>query len=286
MTGQIRIAVALLGALALSACSGTGLEQAQMTAPQGSAYDRDLYDGYLALAENEYNEGDYSDSDTFAMRAMEAARGDGVAPEPIDSRELPADKVGELTAARQRLVAAQASGASARKPQDAVAAQIAFDCWMQEQEENRQPDDIAACRSQFMTALASLEEQPKVAAAPPPPAPEPAPEPLPGPYTVLFDFDKADLTVDARTALADMIAAAQKTDYQMINVSGYTDLTGTDAYNDVLSEQRANRVIDFLVESGIEKEKIFGKGYGKADPVVPVDTPEARNRRVEIVLER
>lgn len=286
MTRQTRFAVALLGALALGACSGMGLEQAQMTSPQGTAYDRDLYDGYVTLAENEYNEGDYRDSDTFAMRAMEAARGDGVMPEPIDSRELPADKVGELTAARQRLVAAQASGATARKPQDAVAAQIAFDCWMQEQEENRQPDDISACRSQFMTALASLEEQPKVAAAPPPPAPEPAPEPLPGPYTVLFEFDKSDLTVDARTALADMIAAAQKSDFQMINVSGYTDLTGTDAYNDVLSEQRANRVIDFLVESGIEKEKIFGKGYGKADPVVPVDTPEVRNRRVEIVLER
>lgn len=283
MNGKLRIAIASLGLLAMTACSGLELEQAQGVSPQGSTYDRDLYSGYVGLSENEYNEGDYRDSDNFAMRAIDAAQGESVEPEMIEARNLPADSVPELSAARQRLVAAQASGAAARKPQDAAAAQLAFDCWMQEQEENRQPDDIARCREEFMTALASIEEQPKVAAAP---APAPEPEPLPGPYTVLFEFDKADLTADARTALADVVKSAQKAGYQTINVSGYTDLTGSDAYNDVLSEQRANRVIDFLVESGIAKEQIVGAGYGKSNPVVPVETPEIRNRRVEIKLER
>ena len=281
MNAKLRLALASLGILALTGC-GFKLQQAEKTPPEGTAYDRDLYDGYIEISRSEFDEGDYRASDDFALRAQEAARGGTVEPEKIEARDLPEDKVGELSAARQRLVAAQASGAVARKPQDGVKAQIAFDCWMQEQEENRQPQDIGQCRADFMTAIASLEEQPKVAAAPPPPEPEP----LPGPYTVLFEFDKFDLTVDARTALADVVKSAQKAGYDMINVSGHTDLTGSDAYNDVLSEARANEVINFLVESGIQKEKIFGKGYGKTNPVVNVDTPEARNRRVEIVLER
>ncbi len=282
MNGKLAIAMSSLGLLVLAACSGTGLEQAENISPQGTAYDRELYDGYLTLARNEYEEGDYGDSDRFASRAIDAAAGGGVEPEAIEARRLPADKTAELASARQRLIAAQAAGSAARKPQETVDAQIAFDCWMQEQEENRQPGDIAGCREEFLTALASIEEQPTVAAAPPPPTPEP----LPGPYTVLFEFDKSDLTVDARTALADVVEAAQKAGYQTINVSGYTDLMGSDLYNEVLSEQRANEVINFLVESGIEKEKIVGAGYGKADPVVAVQEPEIRNRRVEIKLER
>jgi len=283
MNANLRIALTTLGLLAMTACSGMELEKAEKVSPQGNAYDRDLYAGYVGLSKNEYNEGDYRDSDNFAMRAMGAAKGDSVEPEIIEARKLPADKVAELSSARQRLVAAQASGATARKPQDAAAAQLAFDCWIQEQEENRQPEDIAGCRDDFMTALAAIEEQPKVAAAP---APEPAPMPAPGPYTVLFDLDKAELTSDARVMLADVVKAAQKSDFGMINVAGYTDLTGSDAYNEVLSEARANSVIDFLVESGIAKEKIVGAGYGKADPVVAVETPEQRNRRVEIKLQQ
>src|SRR3546814_7676445 len=90
---------------------------------------------------------------------------------------------------------------------------------------------------------------------------------------IYFEFDKAELTPDARTMLADVVMAAKKSDYQSIDIGGYTDLMGTDAYNQVLSEQRANAVIEFLVDSGIEAGKIIGRGYGKADPVVPVPAP-------------
>src|SRR3546814_5565834 len=85
----------------------------------------------------------------------------------------------------------------------------------------------------------------------------------PAGYTVHFEFDKSELTPDARTMLADVVMAAKKSDYQSIDIGGYTDLMGTDAYNQVLSEQRANAVIEFLVDSGIEAGKIIGRGYGK-----------------------
>lgn len=284
MNGLVKLALASAGMLVLTACVGMELQNAEKTTPPASAQGRGLYDGYLNLSKSEYNEGDYVDSDEFAKRAMAAASGQSVQPAMVTSRSLPQDKVGELTSARLRLMTALASDAAAAKPLDAAEAQVSFDCWMQEQEENRQPTDIAACRDGFAMAMAKLEQRPEVAAAPAP-APAPAPMPAPGPFTVLFDFDDSGLTADAREMLADVVAAAKKSDARMINVSGYTDLTGSDAYNSVLSEQRANAVINFLVESGVAKEKIAGQGLGEANPVVNVQAPEIRNRRVEIKMQ-
>ena len=285
MSGVFRLTLAVAGLALVTGCSGMELQKAEKMAPEGSNYDRSLYDGYLALSESEYKEGDYRDSDTFAMKAMDAGSGKAVQPEMIASRNLPADKVDEITQARLRLMTAMSAGTAETKPMETADAQLAFDCWIQEQEENIQPGDIASCRDDFMMALAKLEEQPKVVAAPPPPAPEPEPMAEAQAYTVLFEFDDSGLTPDARAMLADVVQAAKKDDYQVIDISGYTDLMGADAYNQVLSEQRANAVINFLVDSGIEAGKIVGRGLGKTDPVVDVQAPEVRNRRVEIKLE-
>jgi len=282
MNGAMRSALALAGLVLLSGCTGLGLQEAEMTSPQGNTFDRALRDGYLDLSRAEYDEADYRDSDKFAERSMAAARGETVQPEAIGARDLPAGNVGELTSARQRLVSALSAGAAQTKALDAAEAQVAFDCWMQEQEEDIQPDDIAACRDRFMTAMASLEAQPPAAAPAPAPPPAPMAEPMPGPFTVYFEFDDAELTADARATLADVVAAAQRSDIEAINITGYTDLSGAEAYNQVLSERRANSVIEFLVGSGVDAAGIVGRGLGESNPVVATEEPEARNRRVEI----
>ena len=282
MNGAMRRALALAGLVLLSGCTGLGLQEAEMTSPQGNTFDRALRDGYLDLSRAEYDEADYRDSDKFAERSMAAARGETVQPEAIGARDLPAGNVGELTSARQRLVSALSAGAAQTKALDAAEAQVAFDCWMQEQEEDIQPDDIAACRDRFMTAMASLEAQPPAAAPAPAPPPAPMAEPMPGPFTVYFEFDDAELTADARATLADVVAAAQRSDIAAINITGYTDLSGAEAYNQVLSERRANSVIEFLVGSGVDAAGIVGRGLGESNPVVATEEPEARNRRVEI----
>jgi outer membrane protein OmpA-like peptidoglycan-associated protein len=278
----MRRALALAGLVLLSGCTGLGLQEAEMMSPQGNTFDRALRDGYLDLSRAEYDEADYRDSDKFAERSMAAARGETVQPEAIGARDLPADNVGELTSARQRLVSVLSAGAAQTKALDAAEAQVAFDCWMQEQEEDIQPDDIAACRGRFMTAMARLEAQPPAAAPAPPPPPAPMVEPMPGPFTVYFEFDDAELTADARATLADVVAAAQRSDIEAINITGYTDLSGAEAYNQVLSERRANSVIEFLVGSGVDAAGIVGRGLGESNPVVATEEPEARNRRVEI----
>jgi len=282
MISHLKTIGAAAGLLVLVGCSGMELQNAEKSPEPADAHDRALRDGYLMLSKSEYDEGDYDDSDDFAMRAMTASKGEPVQPAMISSRKLPAESVDELTAARLRLVTALSQGAAETKPLDAAEAQVGFDCWMQEQEENFQPEDIARCRDGFNSAMARLEEQPKVAAAPP--APAPAPMPAPGPFTVYFDFDAAGLTPDARAVLADVAEAAKKSDTGMINVSGFTDLSGSETYNQVLSEQRANAVINFLVDSGVDAGKIIGQGLGESDPVVATNAPELRNRRVEIKL--
>jgi outer membrane protein OmpA-like peptidoglycan-associated protein len=284
MNRAIRIFMAAAGLALLSGCAGFGLQEAQMVSPQGNAFDRALYSGYLDLSEKEFDEADYIDSDRFAERAMTAARGDSVQPEEIAARELPSNKVGVLTGARERLVTALASDEARRQPADAAEAQVSFDCWMQEQEENFQPDDIAACQNRFIAAMERLEPEPMAAPAPPPPPP--APMALPGPFVVYFDFDSAALTAQAQTELADVVQAAQKTGEGTINITGYTDLSGAEAYNQVLSERRANSVIELLVGSGVDAARIVGRGLGESNPVVQTEAPEQRNRRVEIEFQR
>ncbi len=277
MNGLTKVLPSCLGLLFLAAC-GTGLEKAEGVSPEGSSFDQNLYQGYVDLSKNEFAEGDYRDSDSFAERAVASGTLGGVEPEKIDARGLPADKVNELTTARQRLVTALAEGAAKEKPVEAAQAQVAFDCWMQEQEENRQPDDIAACRDGFMTAVAKLEDKPVAAA--------PTPDPLPGPWVVNFEFDRSELTPSARSVLTEMVSRVKKSDFMTINVSGFTDLVGKDDYNDSLSEARTRAVVDFLIESGVEKNKIVGAAFGASRPVVPTQEPEERNRRVEINLSR
>ncbi|MGE5767409.1 MAG: OmpA family protein [Bacteroidota bacterium] len=286
MNRYLRVVLAAAGFALLTGCAGFGLQEAEMASPQGNTHQRALQAGYLELSRAEFDEGDYWDSDKFAERSMAAGRGESVQPEAISARDLPSDMVSVLTASRQRLTDALAAGAAQSKPLDAAEAQVAFDCWMQEQEENFQPDDIAACRERFYAAMAELEAQ---APAPPPaPAPAPAPAPMaaPGPFIVYFDFDRADLTADARSELADVVEAAQGAPGGSINITGYTDLSGAEAYNQVLSERRANSVIEFLVGSGVDAARIVGRGLGESNPVVATEAPEQRNRRVEIEFEQ
>ena len=289
----LRITSVVFFGLVLVGCdlAGTKLEKAQRVDPDGSTFNRNLYQGYIDLASSEYNEGDYTDSDNFAVRAMQSGTGETVAPEEISTRRLPEDKVGELTSARQRLVGTLSKGAAEKVPSEAALAQIGFDCWMQEQEENLQPDDIEACRSQFFAALDYIEDAVKptpiakkveTPAAPPPAAPPPASEP----YLVYFDLDNAELSEAAKAVLETASSAAQKLKGMTVTVSGHTDLAGTADHNMELSKRRAMAVSEALIKAGVASAEVKAEAFGQTHPaVITADgVAEARNRRVEIFL--
>lgn len=144
-------------------------------------------------------------------------------------------------------------------------------------------------------------EPPRPAVQPPPPArPAPQPKPQPKPVEpevlfefetmVFFDFDSAKLRPEAEAQLDEAVDVLKgRDDVILIEVAGHTDDIGDAAYNQNLSERRAQSVADYLVSKGIERSRLKVVGYGETRPAVPNTSRENRqkNRRVVLsVLER
>ena len=102
---------------------------------------------------------------------------------------------------------------------------------------------------------------------------------------ILFDVDKYNVRPEAERALASLATVLKETDVKAFEVDGHTDSDGEDKHNQILSENRANAVKNFLASQGITAE-ITIKGYGKTRPIASNDTPEGKqkNRRVEILI--
>lgn len=105
---------------------------------------------------------------------------------------------------------------------------------------------------------------------------------------VKFEFDSDRLTPAALEILNDVAATLQSYPDVSVELEGHTDNIGTDAYNQGLSERRANAVKTYLSGRGIDAERMTPVGYGESQPIETNDTEEGReeNRRVELrVLE-
>jgi len=123
----------------------------------------------------------------------------------------------------------------------------------------------------------------RVQAAAPVAAPAPAPART---YLVFFDWDRADLTDRARQIIADAAQASTRVQTTRIEVSGHADRSGSDAYNQRLSQRRADAVAGELVRQGVQRGNIVIQAFGESRPLVPTadGVREPQNRRVEIVL--
>lgn len=104
---------------------------------------------------------------------------------------------------------------------------------------------------------------------------------------ILFDVNKATLKADLKTSLAKVAGILSV--YQQFNVSieGNTDNTGSAEHNMKLSQQRADNVMNFLVEQGIDASRLTAKGLGMSMPIADNSTKEGRqkNRRVDLVIQ-
>jgi outer membrane protein OmpA-like peptidoglycan-associated protein len=109
---------------------------------------------------------------------------------------------------------------------------------------------------------------------------------------VLFAFDKATLQPAAEVALTKAAAIVRDRGKGSVRIEGHTDSVGNDAYNQRLSERRAESVRQWFVRQGFPGRALSARGFGEARPVAAntrpdgTDDPEgrARNRRVEIVI--
>jgi outer membrane protein OmpA-like peptidoglycan-associated protein len=103
---------------------------------------------------------------------------------------------------------------------------------------------------------------------------------------VLFDTGKYTLKPNTQVALAKVATILSLYPGLKVQIEGYTDSVGSEAYNQTLSENRANAVQTFLVSNGVPTANVTAKGFGKANPVADNSTAQGRsqNRRVNLVV--
>jgi outer membrane protein OmpA-like peptidoglycan-associated protein len=103
---------------------------------------------------------------------------------------------------------------------------------------------------------------------------------------VLFATNLAELKPGARRSLEKLSAFLHEYPQRSVQIEGFTDSTGSDDYNQGLSERRAGAVRDALTGMGISSDRIQTRGLGKSDPVADNDSASGRqqNRRVEVII--
>jgi outer membrane protein OmpA-like peptidoglycan-associated protein len=282
-----RAATALALSIGVAACAGSGDVDVVRARPnKGAAFHQALQTDYSDLATSERAQGDWKDTVFFTGRAARAAGGETFAPQAVNERRLPDTYVRDLSEARTRLMSVLTDDNRRALPAQASLAQTGFDCWMEQQEENFQPEDIEACKRTFNTAVAALERG-AVERPAQPPAPK-ADAALPMQFQILFDFNSAGLTADAQKTVGDIGAAYKKYNPATVLVVGHTDTSGSSEANIMLSQRRSETVANALASQGVPQNKMRIEAYGEERPTVKSGdgVKESKNRRVDVMFEK
>ncbi len=103
---------------------------------------------------------------------------------------------------------------------------------------------------------------------------------------IFFDYNKYDLRPQSKIELENIYSILTAYPSMVIEISGHTDSFGSDAYNQTLSEKRAQAVVDYLINKGIDKNRLVAKGFGKTKNIATNETEEGRqlNRRTEFKI--
>lgn len=280
---SIALCIPILGVLALGACaSAKKVDEAATTNPAISELNRNLQEQYVALATSERSQGDKTSARHFSAKAKEASSGTAVGPDDIAARNaarrfrVTGEPEKELADARSRLLANLNDPVAAKNPAAAAKAQTSFDCWLEQQQEGWQHDDIAACRKGFETAMGQLDAA-KVAAVPPPK------ETSPVERLVHFEFDSDQLIPSSQDKMAELLREAELSKPTSVQIISFTDLSGPKDHNMKLAEMRGQRLKEKLREAtGAEVIKVDARG--PVDPIVNTPEPNQENRRAVIIM--
>jgi OOP family OmpA-OmpF porin len=150
------------------------------------------------------------------------------------------------------------------------------------------PDLVKKAAPAAAPAPAAAAAKPAAAAAP-----KPAAQKVTLAADALFDFNKADLRAEGKAKLDKLATDIKGIKLEVIIAVGHADRIGTDAYNQKLSEKRAEAVKAYLVSKGVEPNRVYTEGKGKKQPVTKADQckgPKSKkvmdclqpDRRVEI----
>jgi outer membrane protein OmpA-like peptidoglycan-associated protein/tetratricopeptide (TPR) repeat protein len=105
-------------------------------------------------------------------------------------------------------------------------------------------------------------------------------------HNIYFDFNSADILPSSQKVLDEFIVFLNDHPTMSISIEGHTDNVGSDAFNLILSENRAKAVYNYLIINGIDANRLQYKGFGKSSPIATNETEEGRamNRRTEFVI--
>lgn len=274
----------------LSACVNvTSLNQ--VTPPKAS-FDKHLFEMYKHFAEVEAHSYDWLDAKYFQDKAKDIASGKMRGPEEIKDWRLPKREQVMLQAARDSLVMYLGKERTIREhPKSSAEAQFYFDCWIEQQEENWQYEDIEFCRHGFAKAIGHLkghygalgpyfskkaerEDQQVVKKR--------------GIYQIFFGSDKDELTKDMLALLDGVAKEIRNVAHYELTISGHTDRVGAEEKNMKLSRERAKAVKKALMDRGVLGERMLIFAYGESNPMVKTQdgVSETRNRRVDVAIQK
>jgi outer membrane protein OmpA-like peptidoglycan-associated protein len=161
---------------------------------------------------------------------------------------------------------------------------------MQEQEENFQPKDIAACRKAYLAAMDKVDSAlapPKMMKKKKATMKRPEKPAVDGIYVLFFDFNSSAITAESREVIRKAVFDYHLSKPAGIYLSGHTDTSGSPGYNVSLSERRLESVMNAMTYSQVPSTKIGTEAFGESKPLVRSGDgkKEPRNRRVEIIFE-
>ena len=104
---------------------------------------------------------------------------------------------------------------------------------------------------------------------------------------IYYDLDKFNIRTDAAVELDKLVQILKDNPTVKIELSSHTDDRATDAYNNKLSQNRAQSAVDYIVSKGIEKDRLVAKGYGETRLIIKkaqTEEEHQKNRRTEFTI--
>ena len=273
----MRMAGVATAMLALAACDTDAVRGIE---PTGSPFTQALALEYRDLAVFESDQMyDPLDARYFAGKGLAAAQGEVVQPTDPARWNISAGAQEEATALRQRLITAL-NAQSGAQPELAARTQVAYDCWLEQIEEDFQDDHIAVCYDKFLANLTALEGGAPLVAQVQAQAVGDA-----ATFICFFDFDSA-IVDDECEAIISLVVDEVAAGNRSISLVGNTDTSGSAAYNTALSLRRADNVATEMGVQGIPLGLISATGLGEENLRIPTGdgVRERENRRVEITI--
>ncbi len=272
---QMRFALFALFSLMLSACTTARLEELRHAEPNGTPFQNALAAEYLAFAEAEAKAYDWWSMSVFSTKGLSAVYGNEPAPELVSDWDVPEEMIPEFEAARERLLGVLNASNKQARPALTARAQFFYDCWLEQQEEGWQLEDIAACRRGFFDAVETLKPTPARVASKPPRT---------NAYIITFAPAKATLSADAVRIVKTVADQIQDLAGADIILHGYADQAGNADANMALSQQRTEAVRNALIERGVKDHLITEFAYGEAKPTLKGGKGSSSARRVEVLI--